>query len=285
MNNLTMKIKKILSNKNVVTILGFILIGVILIVAYNMRLNADLAPVKIPYAVRTLEPQTKITEKDIDYIEVARDNLSESYYTSKKDIVGKYVKLESTVHEGSFFYIDALAEELPTSAVLNVPDGETLLTLDVDMKTSYYNSLVPGDYFDLYVRTVGILPDEKKGSNEIIVGKLIDKIKILSVKSEDGKNVFSGDEERVPSGVMFSLPEELALLVMKAEYFDELADFADLELAEIEFILIPRGQKYEPQDGETVVSTITSDQLEEYINDKTKDIEINEIKENAKKDE
>ena len=287
MNNLTMKIKKILSNKNVVTILGFILIGIILIVAYNMRLNADLAPVKVPYAVNTIEPQQQITKEDIDYMYVARDNLSEVYYRDVDYIVGKYVKLESTIHEGSFFYMDAITtqEELATSAVIATPEGETLLTLDIDMKTSYYNSLVPGDYFDLYVRTIGILPDEKKGKNEIIVGKLIDKIKILAVKNEEGLNVFSGNETRVPSGIIFSLPEELALLVMRAEYFDELADFADLEIADIEFILVPRSQQYEPENGETVVPTITSDQLEEYIKDKTKDIDIKTIKENASKDD
>lgn len=282
MNNLSMKLKKILSNKNVVTILGFILIGVILIVAYNARLNSATAPVKVPYALVTIEPQTKITEDKIGYIDVASDTINEAYYTDLNLIVGNYTNLESTIYAGSFFYKEALVseDELPTAALLDIPEGETLLSLDVNMVSSYYNSLVPGDYFDLYVRTIGVLPDEKKKEDEIIVGKLIDKIKILAVKTAEGQNVFGSDEPRSPAGVLFSLPEKLALLVMKAEYFTQLQD-----VAIIEFVIIPRGQKYEPESEETVVATITSEQLEEYINDKTKDIDVKDIKENAKKDE
>lgn len=282
MNNLSMKIKKALSNKNVVTILGFILIGVILIVAYNARLDSATAPVKVPYALVTIEPQTKITEDKIGYIEVASDTINDSYHTNANLIIGNYTNLESTIYKGSFFYKEALVSEdaLPTSALLDIPEGETLLSIDVNMVSSYYNSLVPGDYFDLYVRTIGVLPDEKNKEDEIIVGKLIDKIKILAVKTAEGQNVFGGDEVRTPAGVLFSLPEELALLVMKAEYFTELQD-----VAIIEFVIIPRGQKYEANSEEKIVATITSEQLEEYINDKTKDIDINEIKENSKKDE
>ena len=282
MNNLSMKIKKALSNKNVVTVLGFILIGVILIVAYNARLKSATTLVKVPYALVTIEPQTKIQPDMIGYVEVARHTITESYYTNSNLIIGKYTNLESTIYEGSFFYKAAIAEgdTLPTAPVLNIPEGETLSKINVNMESSYFNTLVPGDYFDLYVRTIGILPDEKKGKNEIIVGKLFEKIKILAVKSDDGKNVFSGNETRTPASVLFSLPEELYLLKIKAEYFSKLDG-----VEPIEFIIVPRGQKYVAQEGETIVPTITSDQLEEYINDKTKEIEVNEIKQNATKDE
>ena len=90
---------------------------------------------------------------------------------------------------------------------------------------------------------------------------MIDKIKILAVKTSDGLNVFGVDEPRVPAGLIFSLPETQALLMMKAEYFEKLSD-----VATIEFVVIPRGQKYTPKnENEKVESSITSEELEEYI--------------------
>lgn len=281
MNSFSMKIKKALSNKNVVTAICFILIGVILIVGYNYRISQATKPVKVPYALVTISPQTKIKPEMIGTLTIAADAVNEDViYTDVKEIRDKYVNLESTIYAGSFFYRNSIVEkdELPTSALLDVPEGHTLLTLDVDMKTSYYNSLVPGDSFDLYVKTIGYLPGEKNKNDEIIVGKLIDKIKILAVKSKDGLNVFGSDEVRVPAGIIFAVPEEQALLIQKADYFSELAKVQ--EIAEIKFTVVPRGQKYKTEDGQEITSTVTSEQLEEYINDKTKDIDVNEIKNN-----
>lgn len=286
MNNFSMKLKKAFSNKNFVTALAFILIGVILVIFYNFRINAATSPVKVVYAKQTISPQTKITSEMVGTMTIAADAVNkEVIFTQSADVIGKYAKLESTIYSGSFFYKNAITtkDNLPTSALLDIPDGETLLYLKVNMATSYYNSLVPGDYFDLYVRTVGVLPEDsnnKKTDNEIIVGKLINKIKILAVKTADGKNVFGSDETREPASVLFSVPEEQALLMKKAEYFSKLSG-----VAEIEFIIVPRGQKYESEDGEKVVATITSEQLQNYIEDKTKDIDINEIEKNSKLNE
>lgn len=272
MNNFSMSLKKIFANKNFVTAICFLLIGVILIVGYNMKVKSAISPIKIPYAKVTISPQTKITSDMIEYMSVAKDSVNAEYiYTKIEDILNKYTNLESTIYAGSFFYRSAVVEKdnLPTSALLNVPEGETLLRLPVNMTSSYYNSLVPGDYFDLYVRTIGILPDEKNKEDEIIVGKLIDNIKILAVRASNGKNVFGTDEVLTPAGVLFSLPEEQALLIRKAEYFSELSD-----VNYIEFIIVPRGTKYTSGTGETVTPSITSEQLEKYIKDKTKDIKV-----------
>ena len=273
MNNFSMSLKKMFANKNFVTAICFLIIGVVLIVGYNAKVNSALSPIKVPYAKVTISPQTKITEDMIGFMSVARDSInSEFIYTSYQQVLNKFTNLESTVYAGSFFYKSAVVdkENLPTSALLNVPKGETLLRLPVNMTSSYYNSLVPGDYFDLYVRTIGILPDEKNKEDEIIVGKLIDNIKILAVRASNGKNVFGTDEVLTPAGILFSLPEEQALLIRKAEYFSELSN-----VNYIEFIIVPRGTKYTSAGGETVTPSITSEQLEKYIKDKTKDIKIN----------
>ena len=271
--------KKLLNNKNFITALAFILIGVVLVIGYQYRINTATAPVTVPYAKVTIPAQTRITSDMIGTMKIARDAVDEELiYTSINEITSLYSNIESTIYKGSFFYRAALIEKenMPTSALLDVPNGSTLLSLKIDMNTSYYNSLVPGDYFDLYVRTIGVLPGDKNKENEILVGKLIEGIKILAVKTEDGENVFGTGEKKIPAGIIFALPEEQALLMMKADYFEKLKN-----VAEIEFVVIPRGQKYKTEDGKEVTSNITSDQLEEYINDKTKDIDIKEIKNNS----
>ena len=103
MKNFSIAMKRFISNKNTVTILCTIAAILVLWVGYNMRVKSATKPVKVPYAVNTIEPQQQITKEDIDYMYVARDNLSEVYYRDVDDIIGKYVKLESTIHEGSFF--------------------------------------------------------------------------------------------------------------------------------------------------------------------------------------
>lgn len=271
MNNFSLK--KMFSNKNFVTALCFILIGIILIVGYRVTLNKELDLIEVPYAKVTIPPQKKITADMIATKKIPRASVDEEYiFTNALEIVNKYTNLESTIYAESYFYKKAVVfkDNLPTSALLNVPEGETLLTLNVNMSSSYYNSLVPGDYFDIYVRTIGILPDERNKEDEIIVGKLIENIKILSVKASDGQNVFGTDQLLTPAAILFSLPEEQALLIRKAEYFTELSD-----VNYIQFIIVPRGAKYSSASGEIVTPKITSEQLEKYIKDKTKDIKIN----------
>lgn len=288
MNNFSMKIKKALGNKNVVTALCFLLIGIILIVGYQMRLNAATAPIKIPYALKTIEPQTEITSDMVGTVEIASDSIKNGklkglIYTQKKSVVGKYTNLQTTIYKGSFFYDGSIVkkDELASASLLDIPEGSTLMTLDVNMKSSYYNSLVPNDYIDLYVRTIGVIEDGKGKSKEqeIIVGKLIDKIKIIGVKTANGENVFGGNETKVPAGILFALPEEQYLLVKKAEYFSKLSN-----VASIQFVVVPRGQKYKTEDGTEVTSTVTSAELEKYINDKTKDIDVNDILNNNNPD-
>ncbi len=282
MNNFSMKIKKIFGNKNAVTALCFLLIGLILVVGYQWRLKSATAPMKIPYALKTIEPQTQITADMVGTVEIASDSikkgkLKDLVFTKKTSVVGKYTNLQSTIYKGSFFYKGAVVnkDELASAALLDIPEGSTLMNLDIDMKSSYYNSMVPNDYVDLYVRTIGVIESEtnsKKKDQEIIVGKLIGGIKILGVKTSSGENVFGSEEKKTPAGLLFALPEKQYLLVKKAEYFSNLSN-----VAKIQFVVVPRGQKYKTEDGTEVPSTITSADLEKYINEKTKDIDVNQI--------
>jgi Flp pilus assembly protein CpaB len=80
------------------------------------------------------------------------------------------------------------------------------------MLTSYTNSIVPGNYIDIYIST--------EQNNKALVGKLLKNVKILAVKTSDGKNVFENSEElRVPTVVIFSLPEDQHLMLRNIEEY------------------------------------------------------------------
>ena len=61
------KLKQLLSNKNFVTLVGAILIAIVIYVGYNMRLSSATSPVRVPYALESIDSRTEITDKMIGY--------------------------------------------------------------------------------------------------------------------------------------------------------------------------------------------------------------------------
>ena len=260
-NNLnTSKFKKFFKNKNVVTGICAILIVVIIIVGYNMRINSQTQPVRVPVAANTIQPRTKITDDKVSEIEVPRAALTGSYYDNKAYVIGRYTNVNTVVPKGSLFYTEALVtkSELPDSALYDIPDNETLYYLTVNMLTSYTNSIVPGNYIDIYIST--------EQNNKALVGKLLKNVKVLAVKTSDGKNVFENSEElRVPTVVIFSLPEDQHLMLRNIDAINTYAISAsNSTYSRIQIIPVPTNANFEGSE-EQIVSTVTSEQLKKYI--------------------
>ena len=70
MGNIMIGLKKFLSNKNTVTIIGVLVAIVVLYVGYNMRVQAAVNPQDIACATQTISPGTRITEDMIEIIQV-----------------------------------------------------------------------------------------------------------------------------------------------------------------------------------------------------------------------
>ena len=70
MNNLTKSMKKIIGNKNKVTIIGVVLSVIILYIGYNYRIDQQVKLTRVPYANQTIQPKTKITADMIEYMNV-----------------------------------------------------------------------------------------------------------------------------------------------------------------------------------------------------------------------
>ena len=260
MNNLKASMKKFFGNKNTVTILGVILCLVILFIGYNARINAKVELVQVPYAKETIQPRTYITEDMIGTMNVPKSFLVGKYYSNKNTIVGKYSNYNTIIAEGSLFYADLVvnADELPDSAFQDVPEGYTVIIYPVDIYTTYANSMAPGSLINIYYKSLN-------DNDEVMFGKFVSNIEVLDVKDSSGRHVFENSEEtRTPAYLLFAVPEETHLLLRKALYLDDY---------DVELLLIPNTATVD-EDAEVYVS---SKQIEEFINDKTAFVSVDEL--------
>lgn len=260
MNNLNASFKKFLGNKNTVTIIGVVICIFVLYVGYNWRINQVVTLVRVPYANQTIQPKTLITTEMISYMEVPQAFLVGSYYSDANSIVGKYSNYNTIIAQGSLFYQPLLVDSkyLPDNALQDVPDGYTVINYPVNMSTTYANSMMPGEFINIYFKGVN---DEGK----IMFGKFISNIEILAVKDSAGQHVFESTEEaRVPAYMLFAVPEEMHLLLRKALYLKEYS---------VELILVPNTQTLTEKDAVVV----NSEDIKSFIEDKTELVDVTDL--------
>ncbi len=242
-----MKLKNLLANKNVVTILGAILIVVILYVFYNWRVNQAINPISVPYAKVAIPPRTRITSDMIGYLDIQQAAMRGNVLTNADtQIIDHYTNVNSKIPEGSLFYSDIVVkkEELADSFMLEIPEGMVPYNFSVNVMTTYGNSIYPGNYVDMYFKGV---KDDK-----IVLGKLISNVKVLAVKDSSGNSVFEADN-RTPSQIIFAVTEEMNTILRAAEY-----------MKDAELILIPTNANIEGEDIK-VDTIITSEEIKEFI--------------------
>jgi hypothetical protein len=171
--------------------------------------------------------------------------------TSASLIVGKYANYNTLIPEGSLFFTDSTisAADLPDSAFLDIPEGYVPFSLPVTIESTYGNSIFPGNYINLYFKAL----DEQ---GKVMIGKLVENVKILDVKDSSGRHVFENTEEiRTSSSLIFAVPEDLHLLLRKAYYLKNTSTAAEL-------IPVPNTQAY---TGEVGAINITNQFLKTFI--------------------
>lgn len=244
------KLKRLFTNKNTVTIIGLILIIAILYFVYNSRIKEATNPIRIPVAKVTIQPKTLITDDMIDYISVPAVSVKKNTITSKNSIVGKYSNYNTMIPAGSMFYSETLItkEQLPDTALMDVKEGEVLYNFPVTMNTSYQNSIMPGSKIDIYMKAMN-------DDNVLMVGKLLENVDILAVKTSDGLNVFENtSERRTPAYIFFGVNPEIHILLRKASYLTGYS---------VVLFPVPHGTNY---SGDTTETRVSTDELKEFIN-------------------
>ncbi len=264
MGNFSFKLKKFFQNKNTVTIIGVILIVGILYFGYNWRIKQATTPVKVPYANAVIQPRTQITEDMISYKEVLPSSITSNTITDVRYIVGKWSNYNTLIPKGSLFYSESVitASELPDSAFVSIQSGYTAFYLPVTTETTYGNSIFPDNYIDIYFKALN-------ADGKVIVGKLIENVKVLAVKDRNGQHVFeNSDEERTPSILIFAVPEDMHLLLRKATYLENVREIS------AEISPVPSSASYSTEPGTIKLS---STYLKQFIELNTGLVEEDEL--------
>ena len=264
MENIKVALKRFLKNKNTVTIIALLASLAILYYAYNLRIKKATEPISVPYAVRRLEPRTLIENKDVGIKQVPGGMVNgRDVIASSSLIVGKYVSEKVEIPLGSLFYNETVVtwEQLPSSLFEDIPNDYTVITMPVSLETTYGNSIFTGNYIDLYF--AGYDYDDK-----LIVAKFIESIRVLAVIDSHGNNIFEKSSNvEPPSYLMFSIPEDLHLLLRKAIY------------KKVNLFPVPRNAEYSLKPNPTKVSSTYIRKLieQQTIDVSEKDLELNPL--------
>lgn len=258
--NMSITIKRFFTNKNTVTIVGVLAAIVVLYIGYNYRVKSAINPITVPYATKTIDPKTKITSDMIGSIEVPPAMLKGNAITDVSKIIGKYVRADTIIPQGSLFYGNVVVSksDLPDSIIYDYPEGYVLVNMSVTTATTYGNKIYPNNYIDIYVKAVNKIDEENMTSDtkdKIMVGKLLENVKVIDVVDANGDSVFENLEDvKTPSQIIFAVPEEYHILLRKAMY---------LRTYEVTLIPVPTAESLKENPGEVAIS---NESLKDFIN-------------------
>lgn len=197
--------------------LGFIMILNYLI--FNIAIKKELDMVKIPVVKQTIYPRSKISEKDISFIEVPSVFIDDNFYTDTFDIINKYTDIRAVMPKSSLFYKELLFEEkmLPDYPAILLNDGQVAYNMATDLIKLSGNSIVLGQKVDIYTTI-------SKRNEKPIVDLLVKSVRVIGVKDKKGIDVNNPDSSKIPHIVLLALDKELLPIVRAA------AEIAELEL-------------------------------------------------------
>ena len=254
MGNIMLKLKRFLGNKNTVTVLCVLAGVAVLLVGYNYRVKQAVQPVNVPYALKRMEPKSKVEAENVGTIKVsgAFVEQTQDLVTSKQYIMSKewYVNYDTVIPEGGLFYKSQLVEKdkIPDTAFDDIDEGATIFSLSVNSHSTYGNSIMPGNFIDLYLKATD-------DNGKVIFGKFIESIKVLSVRDSSGNDVFSDSQaEKSSSELLFAVKDNLFMLLSEASF-----------VGGIEIVPVPRNAQYR-NEGDTENGTqVSKQELVDFI--------------------
>ena len=258
MGNIGETIKRFVGNKNTVTILAVIAGVIVLWYFYNYRVNQAITTIRVPYSISGVDSSKKINTEEVGYKELTQSSLKDSdIVTNIAALEDKYICTGSSVAANDFFYESQLCDkkELKNFIFDELGDDEKIYTLSVDFKDTYADSIMPGDYIDLYIRATD-------DNNKVIFGPLIESIQVLAVRDSSGRDLFWDSEAGNTAALLFAVPNDYHKLLNVSELISGYS---------IKIIPVPRSSSYTANPGET---KMVSDELYNFIMSKAASISV-----------
>lgn len=176
-------------------------ISLILYGISNIYINHELELVEVYVANDNLIARTQINQESIKLIKVPKVYLSEQVILKKSDLIGKYVKLNTSIPKGSLIYqssVELLDDSIDKPALL-LKVNQAVFALDVNMSSTAGNTIQAGSKIDIY----GTI----KSNRETIVDLLFKQVRVLSIKDKNGNEVDSKTNQ-VPKIMLIAVDQE-----------------------------------------------------------------------------
>lgn len=176
----------------------------ICLISYGISIiyiNHELELVEVYVANDNLVARTQIDQDSIKLIKIPKAYLSDQVVLKKNDIVGKYVKLNTSIPEGSLVYessIEQLDDTIDKPALL-LKVNQAVFALDVNMSSTAGNTIQAGSKIDIY----GTI----KNNRETIVDLLFKQVRVLSIKDKNGNEV-DNKTNQVPKIMLIAVDQE-----------------------------------------------------------------------------
>lgn len=250
MGNLINTIKKFVSNKNTVTILGVLLGIVVLYLGYNYRVNQKVKLIDVYYAKNAISSNTQIKEEDLGTVKVNADLLKQSPNIIRSlgaitDDDGElfFVNFDCNVPAGALLYSNLLVskDEKTDQKIYNMPEGYRYFIFDVDLTSTLGNAIAPDSPIDIYM-----FADDNDSK---MFGKLFSNVKVVDVVDSKWTTT-AGSTEKEPDKLLVRVNEEDYRLLNKAA-----------NLSGIKLVPSPNNKDVEQKEG----SQVSSGFLKTYI--------------------
>lgn len=186
---------------------NILFVGVVIcicLISYGISIiyiNHELELVEVYVANNNLVARTQIDQDSIKLIKIPKAYLSDQVVLKKNDIVGKYVKLNTSIPEGSLVYessIEQLDDTIDKPALL-LKVNQAVFALDVNMSSTAGNTIQAGSKIDIY----GTI----KNNRETIVDLLFKQVRVLSIKDKNGNEV-DNKTNQVPKIMLIAVDQE-----------------------------------------------------------------------------
>lgn len=174
-----------------------------------LYINHELELVEVYVAKENLSARVLIEDKFIQLIKVPKAYLSDQVVLKKNDLIGKYVKLNTSIPKGSLVYsssIESIDDAIDKPALL-LNTNQAVFAIDVNISSTAGNSIQKGSKIDLY-GTIKI-------SRETIVDLLFKQVRVLSIKDKNGNEV-DPKTNQVPKIMLIAVDQDEIPILTKA---------------------------------------------------------------------
>jgi Flp pilus assembly protein CpaB len=221
-----MKLKKLFikfkKHKILSSMVLVILLSIITINMYNNALLKASEFMMVPVCNKYLKSNSLINETDIKYVNIPSHVVLDSVITDSNEIIGKYVDTYDSLSKDSLFYNDVLVDDqhINNAYLFELANGEVAISIDSDVKSSYSNSILVGQFIDLYY--LGKSDNSFDNDDLLVYGQIVSNARVIAVKDKNGENI-DAESELNTNVVVVALNQEDAHIIQLAKAMGEVS--------------------------------------------------------------